>query len=114
MRPVFLFDMGIIILFVDAAAGEGDRRMSGTAESQKMVVDKLLAVIGIDAAEREGETCLDLAQGTHDSVLAFAIESHPLSPASKDIRGRQGIEEVALQGIAAMGHGIDFEIPRDV
>ena len=45
--PVFLLDMGVVIFFVRASTGELDLVL--ITEGLEVVVDELLAVIGIDA-----------------------------------------------------------------
>jgi hypothetical protein len=51
--PVFLFDMGIVILVVGSAAGKLDGFASLCKVSEKVVVEELGSIIRIEAKQRE-------------------------------------------------------------
>jgi len=54
MGPVFLFNMGIVVLFIRAGTGELNRLALAQGEILiKMIIDKLTAVIGIESSEGE-------------------------------------------------------------
>ena len=56
MGPVFLFDMGVIVFVVSTASGELDGLFSLGKVSQEVVIEKLGAVVRIEAkqGERQG------------------------------------------------------------
>ena len=47
MGPVFLFDMSVVVFFVGTPSGELD--FSLVTEGFEVLVDKLRAIVGIDA-----------------------------------------------------------------
>jgi hypothetical protein len=49
MGPVFLFDMGIVILVVRSASGKVDRLLSVGKVAKEVVIKELVSIIGIEA-----------------------------------------------------------------
>jgi hypothetical protein len=54
MSPVFLFDMGVVIFVIGAAAGEVDGLFSLGEVSEEVVVEEFGAVIAVEAEEGKG------------------------------------------------------------
>ena len=50
---VFLFDVGVVVLLAGAGAGERDRFGQPADVGQQMVVDELVAVVGVDPPQAE-------------------------------------------------------------
>lgn len=110
MRPVLLFDVRVIVLFVDAATGKSDLGAAGSAEVQQVIVDEFFAVIGIEPTQTKGQARLNDLQCLDDGVLTFAIERDALGPTRKDVGGGERVEKVALEGVAAVSDGVDFQV----
>src|SRR6266403_4966196 len=60
VRPVLLFDVGVVVLLIGAAAGELD--LLGLAVLPEMLVDELRAVVRVDAAQPEGQAGAELLE----------------------------------------------------
>src|SRR3970282_2458258 len=71
--PVLLLDVGVVVLLVGTAAGELD--LLGAAVADQVVVEELAAVVGVDAAEAEGQALAHVLEGGDDPSLALA--GHP-------------------------------------
>ena len=84
MGPIFLFDMGVVIFFVGAATGELDFVL--ITEGLEMVVDKFLAIIGIDAQELERQSLFNFLHGIEHSDLAFCPSPHDFAPKWSECR----------------------------
>ena len=61
MSPVFLFDMGVVLIVVRAAAGELDGMCSLGEVAEKVVVKEFASVIGVEAEEGEREREFDVS-----------------------------------------------------
>ena len=61
MSPVFLFDMGVVLFVVRAAAGELDGLFSVGEVAEEVVVEEFGSVIGVEAEEGEREREFDVA-----------------------------------------------------
>ena len=49
-------------------------------------------------------------KGFNDGELAFSEQGDPIGPTGEDISGGESVEEIALEGTAAVSDGIDFQI----
>lgn len=107
--PVFLFDVGVVLFVVGAAAGEVDGFSPLGEVAVEVVVEELGAVVGVEAEERERERGFDMLDLLEDTGFPFAPYGSLFGPAGGDIDGVEGIGEHAGEGIAAVGDGIGFE-----
>ena len=55
MGPVFLFDVGVVLFVVGAAAGELDRYFSLGEVAVEVVVQEFRSVIAVEAEEGKGK-----------------------------------------------------------
>lgn len=111
MGPVFLFDMGIIVLVIGSASGELDGAFSLGKVSEEMVVEEFRSVIAIKAKQGEGKRLFDMVDLFENPGLPLSPDCPLLAPASGDIDAVNGVGEHARQEWATVGHRIGFEEP---
>ena len=109
MGPVFLFDVGVVLFVVGAAAGELDGFFSLGEVAVEVVVKEFGAVIAVEAEEGEGERFFDILDLFQDTGFSFAPDGSLFGPAGGDIDAVDGVGEHAGEGFAAVGDGIGFE-----
>jgi hypothetical protein len=66
-RPIFLFDMGLIVFLVRARTGKGDLLKVAVMEEQ--VVDEFGAVVGVNAEQIEGQARAHDFNGFEDGLF---------------------------------------------
>ena len=109
MRPVFLFDVGVVVFLVGACSGEVDFSGFMLAEvANEVVVEELRAVVTVEALQFKGQASLDVLDLLDDSGGAVVPHGATFGPAGVDIGERQAPDEVTGQRVAAMGDGIGF------
>jgi len=106
-EPVLLLDVGLVVLAVTSAAGEGD--LLPQAPGHEDVVDELRAVIGMEGLQGKGEAPADEVYGCPYSLLAHPPHRLELRPAASDVYSRQGRKEEALSTVAAMEDEVSLE-----
>lgn len=99
-EPVALLDVGLVVLAVAAATGEGD--LFSPSPLDEGVVDELRAVVGVQALEREREPSTDMVHGGAYPLLAPAPDRLQLRPAGSDIDGAERGEVEALGTFATV------------
>ena len=109
MGPVFLFDMGVIVFVVSTASGELDGLFSLGKVSQEVVIEKLGAVVRIEAKQGERQGSFDIFDLFQDVTFSFTPDGPLFGPTGGDINTVKGISEHAGEGLSAMGDGIGFE-----
>ena len=109
MGPVFLFDMGVIVLVIGSASGELDGAFSLGKMTKEMVVEELRSVIAIKPQQREGQSVLNMVDLLEDARLPLSPNRSLFAPAGSDIDTANGVGEHPRQGLAAVGDGIGFE-----
>ena len=107
--PVLLFDMGVIIFVISAATGEMDGAFSFGKMSEEVIVEKLAAIIAIEAKQGEGQSLFDLFDLFEGIGFSFSPDGPLFGPAGGDIDAINGIGEDPGEGISAMGDGVGFE-----
>ncbi len=70
--PVFLFDMGVVLFVVGAAAGEVDGFFSLGEVAVEVVVQEFGSVIAVEAEEGEREGGFDIMDLFQDTGFSFA------------------------------------------
>lgn len=95
MGPVFLFDMGVIVLVIGSASGELDGAFSLGKVSQEMVVEEFRSVIAIKAKQGEGKRLFDMVDLFENSGLPLSPDCPLFAPASGDIDAVNGVGEHA-------------------
>ena len=73
------------------------------------MVKEFSSVIGVETEEKERQFIFDLLEGLPDTFIAFIPYSPVLGPTAENIRQGKGPDEVALNGISAMGHGVGLQ-----
>ena len=109
MGPVFLFDMGVIILMIGSASGEADGTFSLGKMAQEMMVEKLRSIIAIKPQQREGQRLLDMVDLLEDAGFSLSPDRSLFAPARSDIHTVNGVGEHPRQRLPAVGHTIGFE-----
>ena len=107
--PVFLFDMGVVLFVVGAAAGELDGFFSLGEMVVEVVVKEFGAVIAVEAEEGEGQRFFDIFDLGEDTGFSFAPGGALFVPGGGDVDAVDGVGEHAGEGIAAVGDGVGFE-----
>jgi hypothetical protein len=84
-REIFLFDETVVVFLIGACPGEGDA--AGIAPREEGTVDKLRAVIAINAEEGKREGGLDVREDFQNPFVGFIEEWSEFRPAGGDIGG---------------------------
>ena len=100
MGPVFLFDVCVIVFFVGPATGELD--MILITEGLEVIVDKLRAVIGIDAQKFKRQSLLDVLHGIEYTELAFTHDRPGFHPGGVDVGDIEGVKKVSRSRVAGV------------
>jgi hypothetical protein len=53
MRPVFLFNVGIVVFVIGSAASKAYGLLTMSEMAEQVIIEKLTAIIGIKAQERK-------------------------------------------------------------
>jgi len=109
--PVFLFDVGVVIFVIGAGTGELDRVFSFGEVLKKGAIEKLGAIVGIEAQEGERERFFDILDLFQDTGFPFPPGSPLFGPCGGDVDGVNGIGEHAGERFPAMGDSVSFEKP---
>jgi len=109
MGPVFLFDMGVVVVVVGAAASELDGLFFLGEVAQEVVVEEFGSVVGVEAEQGEREGLFDMADLLEDGGFAFAPDGSLFGPAGGDVDDIEGVGEHAGERFAAVGDGVGFE-----
>ena len=112
MGPVFLLDMGVIVLVIGPASGELNGLVSLVKVSHQMPIQKLRAVIAVEAKQREREGIFDILDLPQDICFPFTPDRPLLCPAGGNIDGVYGIGKLAEETLPAMGNGIGLQESR--
>jgi len=107
---VFLFDEAVVVLAIGATPGEGDA-FSFTVAIE-LVVDKLRAVIGVDAQKGKRQCGPDLFQGLEDIALGLIFHGACFGPPRGDIGEIQRLDIVTEGTTTVVGHQVDFTEAR--
>ena len=110
MAPVLLLDVAAVVLVARTRAGEGDLVL--TAPVEQVEVDELRAVVGVDAADREGHHRSDVVEGGHDPFERLAGQAAVLGPARGDVGDRQCPGMLARGVAAVMADQVDLDETR--
>ena len=111
MGPVFLFDMGVVIFAVRAAAGEVDGLGAVEEMTHEVVVEELRSVVAVKAEELEGERLFDVTELFEDIGFAAAPDGALFAPSGGDVDTVDGIGELTSHGLPAVGDGVGFQEP---
>ena len=93
------------------ASRELDRVVLAVAD--EVGIDELGAVVGVDPLEPEGERLSPGLQGLLHRVLAPAQDRPGFHPGGVDVREVQGVGELPVARLPAVGHQVDLGEPGD-
>jgi len=93
--PVFLFDVGVVIFVVGAAAGELDRVFSLLKVTIEVVVEEFGAVVAVEAEEGEGQGFFDVFNLFEYGGFSFSPDGPLFGLAGGDVDAVDGIGEHA-------------------
>jgi hypothetical protein len=109
MGPVFLFDMGIIILVIGLASGEADGAFSVGKVAKEMVVEKLRSVVAVKSEKTKGQRPLHMVDLFEDAGFSLSPERPLFAPAGRDIDTVKRVGKHPRKRLPAVGHGIGFK-----
>jgi hypothetical protein len=112
MRPVFLFDVGIVVFVIGSAAGKAYGLFTISEMAEQMIIEKLTAIVGIKAQKKKRKYFFDIFDLLQATFFSFASGSPLFSPSRGDIDEINGVGKHALKGIATMGDGVGFKKAR--
>jgi len=112
VRPVLLFDMGVVIFVAGSASCELDGLFSFGKVSQEVIVEELASVIAIEAEYWKREGFFDAFDLFQDPCFTFAPYGTLFGPSGGDIDEIDGIGIHSGGGISAMSDRIGFEKTR--
>jgi hypothetical protein len=105
-RVVFLLDEAVIVLPVGSTARKGDLLIVAVAE--KLVVDELGTIIGVDAEEWEGKSCAYFLKACKDMDLGFIFQGFGFGPRCRDVGERECLTVIIKGRTTIMGNEIGF------
>ena len=109
MGPVFLFDVGVIVLVIGSASGEVDGVGSVGKVSQEMIIEEFRSVIAIEPPQRERQGVLDMVELCKDAGFSLSPHCPLFASAGGDIHTVNGVGEHPAQRGATVCDGIGFE-----
>src|SRR5713226_7523947 len=107
--PVLLLDVGAVVLFPGAAAGEGDPALPAVVV--EALVDALPAVIAVEAEEWHGPALAHAMHAPAHPLVPLAPDGLELDPGGGDVARAERAEIEVLGAAAAVSHEVDFEKP---
>ena len=112
MGPVFLFDVGVVVFSVGTASGEQNGLGTFGEVAVQVMVQKLAAVIAVEAQDGKGEVLLDVLELLQDALFAAPPDGSLFGPAGGDIDAVEAVDELAGHGGAAVGDGVRLQEAR--
>ena len=110
MRPVLLFDMGVVVLLVRATPGKSD--VPPVTVADHLTVDELGAVVGVDRLDLKRQFFSHLVKGLADPRRPFPQDCLCFHPGGADIRQVEGVGKKPLGALPAVGDGVELEETR--
>lgn len=108
--PILLLGVGLVVLAPGSAAGEVDAFLMAPWDEQ--VIEKLAAIVGMELAQRHGQTLADVMEGGADALLSFAPDGLAFGPAGGDVHRDEGAKEEAVGTVTAMADQIRLQAAR--
>ncbi len=112
VSPVFLFDMGIVILVVGSASGKLDGAFPVAEVAYQMVIEELCSVVSVEAKDGKGQRFFHVLDLFEDTPFSLPPDSTLLSPPRSDIDEVDGIDIHAGGRFPAVSHRIGLEEAR--
>ena len=112
--PVFLFGIGVVVFVGGPPPGEADGALAFGQITKQVMIKEFPPVIGVEAEDEERQFVLDLLEGFPDSFITFIPYRPVQGPTAENIRHSKGPDEVALNRISAMSHGVGVQKPLPI
>lgn len=109
VRPVLLFAMGVVVLAIGAAAGEGHLHLPSGHVLIERPVQKLRPVVGVAVLHLERNGVFKLLELAEDGMAALVPDGTVLRPPAEQLGEREGIDVITRRGVAAVGHGVGLD-----
>ena len=109
VRPVLLFDLGVVILVIRPGAGEGDRRFAPGEIVQPRIVEELRTVVAVKACAGEGGLPFQVGDLFLDARRAFVPDGPQLGPTAENVRQDEAPDKIPGQRAAAVRHRVGFD-----
>jgi len=109
MRPVFLFDVGVVVFVISSATSKTYGLFTIGKMTEQMIIEELTAVVGIKAQERKRKHFFDVFDLFQDAFFSFAPDGSLFRPSGGDVGKINGIGIHAHQGIATMSYRVGFK-----
>jgi len=108
---IFLLYKAIIVLVIRAGATQRQPGDFFAPEADKLVVQELAAIIGMQFAHGEREVCQNAPNAAFHRPLTAPEHSHAFAPAGRHINHLERVDVVALRLRTTVMHQIDFKMP---
>lgn len=106
---VFAFDVSVIIFLIFSGASELDRGFTAEEIVHEEFVEKLLAVVAIEAEDGKGQRLFDILDLVGNVTESFAVGGALLGPVGGNIDRIGGDGVMTFDGGAAVSHSIGFQ-----
>ncbi len=95
MTPVFLLNVGVIIFVIWSTSGKGNHRLSFTEILNKVDVQELTTVIGIESKDREVQGAFNVFNLLYYPSSALIPYGTALSPTAINISNCKAPNEIS-------------------
>lgn len=109
MGPIFLFDVGVVILVIGTATSELNGVFPLSKMSEEVIIQEFGSVIAIEAQQGKGKSLFDLLDLFQYPCFSLSPDCSLFSPAGGDIDAVNRIGEHPGEGFTTMGDRIGFE-----
>jgi len=106
VRPILLFDVGVVVLLVRAPTRELDVLLRAVAA--EMVIDEFRPIVGIDPLQAKRQLLPHVVERLLDDMLALAHDGARFHPGRVDVGQVQRVHELAVGAIAGMRDQVDL------
>ena len=106
-RVVLLFDEATVIFAIGAAAGESNLVIETVLE--EFGVNKLTAVVRVNALKGKRELGTDISKGLQDPPAGFGLQCPCFGPTRCHIGHVKGMDDIRARNAAIMSHEVNFD-----
>ena len=111
VSPVFLFDMGVVVLVVSSAPCKLYTLVSCRKVSEEMIIEELRTVIGVESQQRERKGCLDVLYLLQHICFTFTPYSPLFGPTGSDVYTIYCERKHAGHRGTAVSHSVSLQEP---
>ena len=112
MSPVLLFNIGVVVFMIWTGTGKLDGGLAIAEIAPEVVIEELAAIIDMEAQNREGQMGFDICNSLGDVGVAFVPDGACFRPLAENISQGNAPDEVAFNGIAAVGDRVSLDEAR--